>query len=373
MENLAHSLLGAVLAEATLPRNATRAQRTVFYATGIIAANLPDADLVYTSITPAPLGYLLHHRGHTHTIVGLAGFAALVGLIALLPPIRRQLAGAQPSFWMLVVASLASHLIADSWNSYGVHPFWPLDNRWFYGDAVFIAEPWLWMLLGVSVALNARNARVRLLLAGGLIALPLAAAWLKLISFVVLVPIAIIAMALVALMRAWPSRRRAYGSLVATVTFVLVSFVLGRMARAAVTGSDVVDVVLSPRPANPLCWTALRMTLVADTLVLRHGTIAVGAAGACGERERVRWLASQRQSVSEIQRLARTDCWTGAWLQFGRAPLVDAGWIGDARFGGSSRGSFTAMQVVPAGRACPPHLTNWDFPRADVIGTLRQP
>ena len=32
----------------------------------------------------------------------------------------------------------------DFTNSYGVHPFWPVDNRWYYGDAVFIVEPLLW-------------------------------------------------------------------------------------------------------------------------------------------------------------------------------------------------------------------------------------
>src|SRR4051812_15547160 len=155
MENLTHSLLGAAIAEATLPAAATRAQRTAFYVVGIIAANLPDADLLYTSITPAPLGYLLHHRGHTHTIAGLVALAALIGLVCALPAIRRHVAPIARRFWILVAAALASHLIADAWNSYGVHPLFPFSSRWFYGDAVYILEPWLWMLLGVSVAMNA--------------------------------------------------------------------------------------------------------------------------------------------------------------------------------------------------------------------------
>jgi len=28
-------------------------------------------------------------------------------------------------------------------SSYGVHPFWPANNDWFYGDAVFLVEPLL--------------------------------------------------------------------------------------------------------------------------------------------------------------------------------------------------------------------------------------
>src|ERR1044071_6731268 len=70
VENITHSLVGATLAELALPAGARPAQRRVFFFTGIVAANLPDADLFYTRIAPPPLGYLLHHRGHTHTIVG---------------------------------------------------------------------------------------------------------------------------------------------------------------------------------------------------------------------------------------------------------------------------------------------------------------
>jgi hypothetical protein len=63
------------------------------------------------------------------------------------------------------------------------------------------------------------------------------------------------------------------------------------------------------------------------------------------------------------------DCRVRAWLQFGRAPSMRDGWISDARFGGSGRGNFSAMQVADgaSARECPPHLTDWDLPRADVL------
>ncbi len=38
------------------------------------------------------------------------------------------------------------HLALDFSNNYGVHPFWPVSNRWFYGDAIFIVEPWFWVV-----------------------------------------------------------------------------------------------------------------------------------------------------------------------------------------------------------------------------------
>ncbi len=36
------------------------------------------------------------------------------------------------------------HLGMDFLNSYGVHPFWPVENGWFYGDSMFIVEPLYW-------------------------------------------------------------------------------------------------------------------------------------------------------------------------------------------------------------------------------------
>ncbi len=36
------------------------------------------------------------------------------------------------------------HLAMDALNSYGVHPFWPAENRWFYGDSVFYRRAVVW-------------------------------------------------------------------------------------------------------------------------------------------------------------------------------------------------------------------------------------
>jgi len=33
----------------------------------------------------------------------------------------------------------------------------PFSNRWFYGDAVFIVDPWLWLILGVGIWLARRR------------------------------------------------------------------------------------------------------------------------------------------------------------------------------------------------------------------------
>ncbi len=83
-------------------------------ARGIIAANLPDLDLAYSWITPSPIGYLLHHRGHTHTVVGLLALA--IGLVAaywFFPAVRKMRLSGRVRFWLLIAIALASHLALD--------------------------------------------------------------------------------------------------------------------------------------------------------------------------------------------------------------------------------------------------------------------
>ena len=130
MDNLTHALFGAALAGVVVPEDALPARRRLFYAAGIVAANLPDLDLVYTAVTPAPLGYLLHHRGHTHTLVALVAQAAVLAGLCHLSPAGRGVGGSvRGRLWGLLAAGLLSHVLLDAGNSYGVHPFFPFDAR----------------------------------------------------------------------------------------------------------------------------------------------------------------------------------------------------------------------------------------------------
>src|SRR5512133_791223 len=89
MDNLSHtvaSLLAGELLHRGLPAEADASRqdlrRSLLLATCGLAGNFPDLDLILTPLLPAPLGYLLHHRGHTHTV--LYAFPQAVLLAALL-------------------------------------------------------------------------------------------------------------------------------------------------------------------------------------------------------------------------------------------------------------------------------------------------
>ena len=380
MENLTHSLLGAALAELALPDGATKTQRRIFFIAGIVAANFPDADLLYTRITPPPLGYLLHHRGHTHTVAGLVGQALLIGAVCLLPAIRRNVHPLRARLWTLIAVSLLGHLILDSWNSYGVHPFWPADARWYYGDAIYIFEPWLWLLLGVAATANTRNARARAVLGAVLAVLAGMLAWFGMIPVGALVALAIAAVALSALTFAWTPRERSGVALALAVLFVATMFGMRPTVREKVLASmrhssrgEIVDVVLSPQPANPLCWNALVIAKDEQRgeYVMTRGTAASTLPSGCGLNRRsvVEWSDPLHQSLAQLRELTRDDCSVRAWMQFGRAPEIGNGTIADLRFGGVTRGNFSSMRVNPRepAAACPPNLTRWGMPRRDLF------
>lgn len=385
MDNVTHSLLGAALAELALPPGAPRPLRRMFLCAGVVAANLPDIDVALTGLSPEPLGNLLHHRGHTHTVVGLVAQAVLLGAaLWLWPAVRALLAGEKRRLLALVAVGLASHLALDAWNVYGVHPFAPFDARWFYGDAVFIFEPWLWLLLAGALAANA-GGRTRGTLALGLAALLLVAGALGVVSPGALAAIGLGAVLWTLALRALRPRGRMAAALASGVVFVTASFALAERARAATAArlppaERVVDVVRSPQPAAPLCWSVIAITERDDAYVLRRGTLSLAPRiqdpARCGLHATANlptlradgamlWTDEIVQPLGRLRALERDDCWVRAWLQFARAPVADGRRVFDLRFETLPRHNFTDL---PLGRAgCPANVTRWTPPRADLL------
>ncbi|MBF8301719.1 MAG: hypothetical protein HW394_2089, partial [Acidobacteria bacterium] len=154
MDNFCHTLVGAAFGEAGLKR------RTRFgNATLMIAANLPDLDvLVFATDIPS----VAFRRGWTHGTIAQALLpvvltAAMCAVSRIVPargdrtPIRAR------SLLLLAYVGVLSHVAMDLLNTYGVRLLLPFDRRWFYGDAVFIIDPWLWLALGAGVWLARRR------------------------------------------------------------------------------------------------------------------------------------------------------------------------------------------------------------------------
>jgi inner membrane protein len=48
----------------------------------------------------------------------------------------------------LAVAAVLLHLGFDALNDYGIRLLLPFTDRWYYGDIIFVVDPWFWLLLG---------------------------------------------------------------------------------------------------------------------------------------------------------------------------------------------------------------------------------
>jgi inner membrane protein len=105
--------------------------------------------------------------------------------------------------------------------------------------------------------------------------------------------------------------------------------------------------------------------------VITQGDAAVLVPSGCGRARaaRVVWESPHTQSLAELRRRYRDDCWVRGWLQFGRAPRISDGAISDLRYGSSPVGNFTTMILkTPSDAArCPANLTAWRPPRADLL------
>ena len=168
MEPVTHLLTGACLARAGFNRKAAYATLAM-----TLAAEVPDLDTLWS--VDGPIAGFQHHRGITHTLIGLPLDALVViGAVwlahrwrvrraaigaAATPsttdpaadrPILRPLTAAPVRWGLLygfVLIALLSHLLLDWTNNYGLRPFFPFNPRWYAGSFVFIFEPAIFVLL----------------------------------------------------------------------------------------------------------------------------------------------------------------------------------------------------------------------------------
>jgi len=174
LEPLTHFLTGACMGRAGLNRKTALATLTV-----TLAAEAPDLDVLGRFGGPA-FGFA-HHRGFTHSFLGVPLDAAVVvGFVYCFWRLRgRKVKDPKlPPRWGLLYffACLAglSHLLLDFTNNYGVRPFWPFSEKWYSWDIVFIIEPvmlallflglvvpWLFSLIDKEIGARSRGPRGR--------------------------------------------------------------------------------------------------------------------------------------------------------------------------------------------------------------------
>jgi inner membrane protein len=409
VDNLTHTLVGLLLAEAAflpLPRVPSPRVRTHLRLASVLANNFPDLDFLYAQVTPGKLGYLVHHRGHTHTLIGglLLGGLTL-GLIHVWARLRKKPFSWEEN-WALATLSLLGpllHVAMDALNNYGVHPFWPVKSQWFYGDTVFIIEPWFWVFLLPPLLFFAEARWARwaygVILAGAVIS-----TWI--LPIVGGTPSFILTVAS-ALVLGVARRVRPVGKIILGFTGCIVAIVAfhgaSGLARAklldAIESTDgatggrvaVVDAILTPAPASLICWQGIVVGRRGDnyTLDVAMVSIAPGMEPAkdCGleptglslgmkkpvrrSTSSVRFQGEHHAPLTELTELARNNCYARAFFTFSRAPFWLARgskvYLGDLRYDRSSDPGFAELEVPARPTECPPWVPSWIPPRRDLL------
>jgi inner membrane protein len=408
MDNLSHSvasLLAGEIMHRSLPpeadENSHGLRRRLMLVTCALAGNFPDLDLVLTPLLPAPLGYLLHHRGHTHTLLYALPQMLLLATLtwALWPNARRllrQSATARIGFLLAITTGFALHLLMDYLNSYGLHPFHPIDSRWVYGDMVFILEPVFWLAFGVPMIMSARRAAMRWLL----LPVALALAYLGWRGFLVWQSLAVLLAMMAALALAAtkshdgrPRLARLLAGLALGLGFIAVQAGMSAQARQAVArhlqAADpqavLLDAAMSPYPSNPVCWNFVAVERASGQRDFRisRGIVSLAPSqlpvSACppaflegalpaDATAAVALQARHETPLARLRELAGKDCYFRDWLRFARMPWLERDSASDARYASSPRGNFsTLMLVEPGERGCERGVPQWGLPRADLL------
>ena len=412
MDNLTHSLVGLLCADAVVRACDRRRAlepwpRAALYVFAIVGNNLPDLDFSYSRISGKEFGYLLQHRGYTHTLPAVLGFAlAMLAVFVALTRWRGKRLEHR-DWWLLSSVALASpllHIVMDFANNYGVHPFWPLHDAWFYGDSFFILEPGFWLVIvaPLSWSYRSRWARGALWLVLGIV---LAALWYQ--RFV---PVrnalawSLLTLALLALSRErCPSARSQLalgGFLAVAALFVLGSRVAKRIvleqARAAYPRATVIDVVATPTPANPFCWGMILVQAEAGQYSVRLGRVATFPAwleaAACPydraaeptaplepmhlpEHADARLVLGFEYltALADFQTLVRERCEARAFFRWARVPYLTPARpdgsrvLGDLRYDRNPGLDFSDILLARAQGRCPDYVPPWLPARADIL------
>jgi len=148
MFNSTHTLVGLAIARTGLDRWAPYAT-----ATALIATNFPDIEIL-TGLANTPT-FIEYHRGITHSFLGIPVLSLALALAIYI---------FSGSFWKTFLTALvvmATHPALDYANTYGLRPFLPLNETWYYGDTLFIIDPYLDLVMLAGFLVGYRFPSIR--------------------------------------------------------------------------------------------------------------------------------------------------------------------------------------------------------------------
>lgn len=337
MDNLTHSLVGLAASKAGLEKLSPGTTTLC-----LLAANAPDSDIL-ALIFGGRWAFLQHHRGITHSIVGTMALALALPVIFylgdyLIAGIRKRARSIRlPGLLFASVLVSATHPFLDWTNNYGIRFLLPWNSRWFYGDSVFIVDPFLWLILGGAAFLVTAKSRKLILVWLAIALVPTYLAFFvsgsQAGSATVVLLRMIWIMALVALVvlfrrqigKRWGAKVPVSALIVATVyvagLFVIHSVAIGRARTEAtnIAGEKAeytIEVAAMPTLANPFRWVCVMET---ESAAYRFDLALIG--GIDAHPKVVRYEKPEPENSPAIVQTLH-DRRTQIFLGFARFPVV---------------------------------------------------
>ncbi len=350
MDPLTHTLVGANLAATRLGAKTRLAAAAL-----VIGANAPDVDaiLYFTGHDDLALGF---RRGWTHGVLALLVLPFIqTGLLLLWDRLRPDPERRASPRALLLLSSLAilTHPALDWLNNYGMRWLMPFDGRWSYGDAVFIMDPLIWVILG-GAWLAGRRPTKGLVLTWAVVAALLArVAGGRSAEYLIVVAI-VAAVLLAALLWRPPRNRHALATAALAIT---VLYIGGRLATNEATETaarrallaqgigPVERIMAAPHPMDPRRWEIVAQT----PEVYRFGQwfwmgegLRLEAQEIPRPKETPEWAAARRAPhVQGFMTWVRFP-----WYAIERTPRETRVWIQDARYARRRGTGFGGAMVV---------------------------
>lgn len=406
MDNITHSLIGYTLAKCSSEKDP--AFRNAAIATAIIGNNIPDLDSLFPFFMGyGNLGYLLYHRGFSHSVL----FSIPLGLLAGFLGIRlfHVKLSQTRKLYLLGIFSVLLHIASDFTNNYGIHPFSPFLNTWLYGDSIFIVEPLIWLIcLPLVYQSTQKNwLKIGVILLDNLL---LALVWTRYFTpwpvalFLTVWGVAWAAWSYVSTIRPkGTDSRRALQAAGAVALVVFIFFIGSHQAKHSLHTQfgEATEVSLTPAPSNPFCWSFILTSLENPktekaAYVVRLGVLSLLPTwispvhchfGSSQDRSSILnpmteraagadlfWIGEYRKPWKEFESLYQSSCAFRDFLKFSRVPFwtqENGSWLaGDLRYQrGNSDSGFARIPVSPD-QPCGPSHTSWTPPLQPLLKQL---
>lgn len=400
MDNITHTAVGAlfteVLYQSIRKKHGDKPKlRRNLQILSAFASNFPDFDLLLQLVDSSSLGYLTNHRGHTHTLLGLIGeflFVLAVSFLISKFILKSPFSKENIKYIAPVLAfGLLSHVVLDFMNSYGVHPFWPLNNKWYYGDTLFIIEPLLWITMATAFFHIIKSGYFKYIFLGFSLSSPLIFTVLGLGSWINTSLVLMFSFTLFFHLKGKEPLRVAKEGLSFLLSIICIFALQSAHTKASLEDSlssiaaeyTLLDLQVSPLPSNFMCWNFLGVyknsseyqtysgTYSPSEFFLKFCPLQDSTKGVppnvqLKDLPNIKFNGLYTQPLDTLKSAYSLNCKTKAWFTFARVPFFFEENLYDLRFAIRSKEGFVEFDVESE-QDCPVIKSPWTPPREDIL------